>query len=198
MDENKVVLLEAAQAELREHFLGWQCRLRQLSMRDYGGRPNEAMRPLVTPEGHKEPLGAITVLIHREEHEELTGQFRFIYKRTMDPLQRLEDGMKILQAGHYQRAREFTDTLTALFAPQSKAAAQLVHLGRARLDFEQFNQRYEIPCAVTLLGRDEPLWQATYWHNSLFNPELPGDVKILAFQPDWAHASAAPPVGGES
>lgn len=196
MTEERVILMESAQNALRQHFLGWQCRLRQLSMREASGRPNDAMRPEVTPAGHDSALGAITVLIHKEDNQDLTTQFRFIYKRTQDPLLRLEDGLKILQAGHYQRAAEFSDVMTALFAPESKAAALLVHLGKARLDFRQFSQAYSIPCEVTLLGRDEGLWQATYWHNSLFNPQLPGDVKILAFKPDWAHASADPPLEG--
>jgi len=195
-DEKKVVLMGEAQAELRDQFLGWQCRLRQLAVREGGGRPSEGMRPLVTPAGHEEAVGPITVLLNRHEPHESIMQLRHIVRRTADPLIRLEDGVKLLQGTYYQRAREFSDLLTALFAPDSRLAPLLVHLGQARLDFRQFRQGYRIPCAVRLLAeRDEP-WQATYWHNSLFNPNLPADVKILAFLPDWAHAQADPPVGG--
>ena len=33
------------------------------------------------------------------------------------------------------------------------------------------------------------LRQATSWHNHLFNPNLPPAARILAFTPDWKHAS---------
>ncbi len=195
-DENKVVLMAEAQAELRDHFLGWQCRIRQLAVREQDGRPSEGMRPQVTPAGRDEPLGPITVLMNREDPHETIMQLKHIVRRTADPLVRLEDGMKVLQGTYYQKARAFTDVLTALFAPDSKLAPLLVHLGKARLDFQQFRQSYRIPCEVRLLSDKDAAWQATYWHNSLFNPNLPADVKILAFLPDWAHAQADPPLGG--
>lgn len=195
-DENKVVLMGEAQAELRDHFLGWQCRIRQLAVREQDGRPSEGMRPLVTPAGHEEPVGPVTVLLNRQEPHETIIQLKHIVRRTADPLVRLEDGMKVLQGTYYQKARAFTDVLTALFAPDSRLAPLLVHLGKARLDFRQFRQGYRIPCAVRLLSEKDEEWQSTYWHNSLFNPNLPADVKILAFLPDWAHAQADPPLGG--
>jgi hypothetical protein len=46
---------------------------------------------------------------------------------------------------------------------------------------------------VAELDESDPAWQLTYWHNSLFNPALPGDVRILGFKPDWACATAEPP-----
>ncbi len=45
------------------------------------------------------------------------------------------------------------------------------------------------------LLKGEPAFQATYWHNALFNPALPGGLRVLAFQPDWARAEAEPGVG---
>ena len=45
--ENNVVLTDAAAQQLRDDFLGWQCRLRQLSARQAGGRPLDGMRPKV-------------------------------------------------------------------------------------------------------------------------------------------------------
>lgn len=194
MDESddKIVQMAEQQTLLRDHFLGWQCRIRQLAMREQGGRPSEGMRPLVTLPGQSEPLGQIiTVMVKREPHE-TTTQMQHIVRRTQDPLQRLEDGMKVLQAGYYQQARGFSDRLTALFAPESEAARQLVHHGACRLDFQQFNQSYRLPCKVLQLDPRDEAWQATYWHNALFNPNLPPGVKVLEFQPDWAHAQADP------
>ena len=42
------------------------------------------------------------------------------------------------------------------------------------------------------LDPEEPAFEATFWHNRLFNPNLPGDVAILGFQPDWRSAQADP------
>lgn len=193
-DESRVVLMNRAQEALRDHFLGWQCRIRQYAMRDLGGRPSDGMRPWVTPEGHEESLGRIIVVLNKQEPEETTAHFQHVYRRTQDPLQRLEDVMKSLQGTFYQKSRGFSDTITALFGPGSEAAADLVHLGMATLEFQEGRQSYRLPCQVRLLAENEPFWQATYWHNALFNPNLPGGVKILAFLPDWAHASAEPPV----
>lgn len=193
-DENKVVLMDQQQQALRDHFLGWQCRIRQLAVRENDGRPSEAMRPLLTPAGHDEPVGPVTVLLVRQEPYESTMQLKHIVRRTQDPLLRLEDGMKLLQGTFYQKARAFSDRLTALFAPDSRLAPQLAHLGRCRLDFRQFRQSYALPCRVSLLSEQDEEWEATYWHNALFNPNLPAGVKILAFDPDWAHASADPAV----
>ncbi|MEO1192485.1 MAG: hypothetical protein AAFY02_12055 [Pseudomonadota bacterium] len=193
-DENRVVLMDRAQEALRDQFLGWQCRVRQYAMRDQGGRPSDGMRPWVTPAGHAESLGRIVVLLNKQAPQETTAQFQHMVRRTQDPLMRLEDGMKTLQGTFYQKSRGFSDCITALFGPGSQAARTLVHLAEARLDFQEGRQRYSLPCAVRLLAESDPFWQSTYWHNVLFNPNLPGGVSILAFLPDWAHATSEPPV----
>lgn len=190
-----VVQLEAAQAQLRDHFLGWQCRIRQYAVRHAAGRPTSGMRPAVTVAGDDEALGQITVLIHKQEPEEATAQFRHMVLKTQDPVERWESAIHMLQAAYFQRAREFSDVMTALFGPGSQAAERLATQGRCILEFEQYNQRYRIPCRVRRLGEREPEYQATFWHNSLFNPSLPGEVAVLAFTPDWAHAAAEPPAG---
>lgn len=193
-DETTVVRLEAAQAQLRDHFLGWQCRIRQMAMREGAGRPTAGMRPSVTVGGESGPLGAITVLIVKQDPAETTAQFRHTVLRTHDPVERWEGAVKMMQAAYYQRAREFSDQLTALFGPNAEAARRLSMTGACLLDFEQYNQRYRIPCKVRALAQSEPAFQATYWHNHLFNPNLPGDVTVLGFAPDWAHADAEPPI----
>jgi hypothetical protein len=189
-----VVHLEAAQARLRDHFLGWQCRVRQYAVRHAAGRPTSGMRPAVTLAGDDEALGQITVLIHKQAPEEITAQFRHMVLKTQDPAERWEGAIRVLQAAYFQRAREFSDVMTALFGPGSRAAARLSQQGRCLLTFEQYNQGYCVPCKVRRLGESEPLYQATYWHNSLFNPSLPAGIAVLAFTPDWAHAAAEPPV----
>jgi hypothetical protein len=96
----------------------------------------------------------------------------------------------MLASAYYQKPKDFTDELTALFSPDSKLAEQLLKRGVCVLEFDQFNQGYRIPCAVELLGERDISYQATYWHNALFNPALPPSPRILAFTPDWSAANA--------
>ena len=189
----RVVRLEAAQAALRDHFLGWQCRLRQLAVREAGGRPSSGMRPEVRLSAAGPPLGAITTLILRREPAEATAQFRHMVRKTQDPAERYASALEMLAAAYYQRPREFSDQLTALFGPGSEIAEPLLAAGHCLLAFEQYSQSYTLPCSVRALAEDDPAYQATYWHNALFNPALPGGVRVLGFQPDWALAEAEPP-----
>jgi len=119
---------------------------------------------------------------------------RHIVRKTHDPRQRYENGLRLLSAAHYQDARAFSDVLTGLFSVDSTVAATLVAEGRCVLHFEQGSQGYQIPCTVRELEEEDAAYQATYWHNCLFNPALPPEVRLLAFDPDWARANAVPPV----
>ena len=116
-------------------------------------------------------------------------------RRTHDPAQRREDALKFLAERYYQAPREFSDTLTASFPPDSATAATLLTHRECRLDFEQFSQRYRLHCTVRRLSRNNPLHEATFWHNLLFNPRLPADCIILGFEPDWPKSEADPPQG---
>lgn len=190
---NKRVRTDTPSVRLREHFLGWQCRLRQYAIRHAGGRPTSGMRPTVTVAG--EVLGQITVLIVKREPGEITAQFRHMVQRTHDPGDRYDSALRTLAAAYYQRPEEFSDEMTALFGPGVSIASRLLKARHGTLDFEQYNQRYQIPCTVSDLPEKHPAYQATYWHNSLFNPAIPSDIQILAFRPDWRRATADPPIG---
>lgn len=199
-DLGQTVRLEAAQAALRDHFLGWQCRLRQLAVREAAGRPTTGMRPLILDLASSGPasgdeLMRITVLIVQKEPAEITAQFRHMVRKTQDPAERYDAALKTLAAAYYQRSREFSDEMTALFGPDSSLAARLLQAGGCKLEFEQYNQLYRLPCSARDLSEADPAYQATYWHNSLFNAAIPGGIRILGLQPDWAHAEAEPPVG---
>ena len=192
-DSGTVVRLEAAQLALRGHFLGWQCRLRQIAVRNDSGRPSPGMRPGVVLAGGERAIARLTVLIVKREPEESTAQFRHMVRRTKDPSERYDAALKYLSATYYQKASGFSDELTALFGPDAALAVRLESDRSCRLRFDQFNQSYDLPCRVRRLNEEEPSFQATYWHNSLFNPNLPGQVRILGFQPNWAEAEAEPP-----
>jgi len=163
-----------------------------MAVRKHAGYPLPGMRPRATHEDGSELIGPITVVLLRSEPQESTGTFRHIVKRTQDPLERHEAAVKLLAAVYYQHPREFSDTMTALFSIDSSTATTLFAAAKCVLVFEQFNQTYRIPCTISDLDRDNPAWQATYWHNHMFNPALPGAVRVLAFTPEWNAAEADP------
>lgn len=187
-------LSKADREALRLGFLGWQCRLRQIAMRNAEGRPSPGMVPQVWLADGEQPLGRVVVLLVKEEAEEFAAEFRFMHKKTHDPVERQRNVLRKLQELYYQKPQTFSDEMTALFALDSDLAATLLGAGQCILDFEQFSQRFRLPCAVRLLDEQEPAFQASYWHNSLFNPSLPGRVQILGFAPDWGMSVAEPPL----
>jgi len=181
-------------AALRDHFMGWQCRIRQHAMRTGKGRPGEGMRPTVLRTDGSE-MGAIVVLIIERDPDMTTAQFRHTVQRTMDPAERFEKAVDFLSSAYFQKAREFEPRLFALFGPASPGAAALIADGTCVLTFHQFSQSYRLPVRVVQLEEEDPFAQGLIWHNACFNPaQLPGSV-ALAFEPLWDEGSAEPPVG---
>ena len=184
-DDPKVALLDPAGQAARHEFLGWQCRIRQLSVRQSGGRPSSGMRPRVKLLPDDTDVGDIVVLIRKKSSQEVTSQLQHMVRKTRDPAQRHASALSFLAAAYYQRPDEFSDEMTALFGPGNALAEQLIQAQRCVLDFEQFDQRYRLICRVEKSAESDAAYQFTYWHNSLFNPSIPGDARILAFQPEW-------------
>ena len=180
---------QEAQA-LRMHFLGWQCRVRQLAVRQHEGRPTPGMRPGVRLDGR--PAGEITTVLVKNDPAHFVARFRYMYHRTQDPAERLLSAIEFLADAYYQRPQEFSDRLTALFGPGSDRADRLVETGQCVLAFLQFSQRYVIPCAVAELTPDDPGFEFTLTHNRLFNPGMPPGVRVLGFAPQWREAQAEP------
>jgi hypothetical protein len=186
---DNVVLTQSAALALSREFIGWQCRIRQLAARQDGGRPSSGMRPRVaTSEGFELSPGIVTLIVESEP-EISTELFRYQYKKTHDPNERWDKMLEILQGSYFQEPARFGDQMTALFGPRSALASALCTQGRCILEFEQYSEGYRIPCTVARLKDGHALHQATYWHNRLFNPNLPADVEILSFRPDWPHAA---------
>ncbi|HEX6091721.1 MAG TPA: hypothetical protein VFZ07_00120, partial [Dongiaceae bacterium] len=61
---HNVVLTQQAAQLLRKEFIGWQCRLRQMAMRQGGGRPTSGMQPRVLSYGGEEIAPRVTVLLN--------------------------------------------------------------------------------------------------------------------------------------
>jgi hypothetical protein len=191
-ETGQVVRMQNANAALRDSFLRWQCRVRQMMMRDDQGRPGDPVMPSLTLPGQAEPMGHIITVMSKAPQYSKTPEMRHMVRKTNDPAQRRQSALTFFSEYYYQKASEFSDILTATFPPDSPGAAAIRAAGRVTLTFQAYGQRYDLACKVWALATHNPLHQATYWHNLLFNPNLPSDAVILGFEPDWARSSADP------
>ena len=157
---DNVVLSSIAAAALCREFVGWQCRIRQLAVRQEGGRPTSGMRPRVLSRNGDELSAGIVTLIVESEPAHSTQLFRYQYSRTQDPNERYDSMLETLQGSYFQEPSRFSDLITALFGAGSKLAARLSSDAHCVLDFEQYTQGYRIPCAVARLGESHRFYQA--------------------------------------
>lgn len=170
---------------LRKAFLGWQCRVRQMMMRDEGGKPTDAITPALTLPGADAPLGHIITVMSKLPAYSLTPEMTHMAKKTPDTAKWREEALKFFSATYYQKAHEFSDILTSTFPPRSTGAATIRAADRVKLTFEAYGQRFDLDCKVWKLSRRNPLYQATVAHNRLFNPALHPETEVLGFEPDW-------------
>jgi hypothetical protein len=187
----------SAQA-LRDDFVAWQCHIRQIAMRQDGGRPSPGMRPRLLDASGRELTQALTVLLLPRDPAESTAFFRFQVMRSADPRDIYERALAYLQADYFHKPDGFRDRMLAVLPEGSQLAASLVSAGTCILEFEQFAQAYRFTCAVSALKPGDAGREAAIWHNRLFNPALPETVHVLALQPDWASAGADRRPGGQN
>ncbi|MEM8698724.1 MAG: hypothetical protein AAGF44_06105 [Pseudomonadota bacterium] len=184
--------LDPAAERLRTGFLRWQCRVRQMAMRDAQGRPTDGITPALTLAGAAEPMGHLITLMHKAPGHDKIPEMRHMVQKTQDPLARRESALRLFSETYYQKAETFLDTLTSTFPPGSPGAETIRKAERVTLSFEAFSQRYQLTARVWRLTEKNPLHAATWWHNLLFNPTLDPKIEILAFEPDWSDSSADP------
>ena len=181
---------------LKDAFLKWQCRVRQIAMRDGEGRPDDSITPAVILAGSDTPMGNIITILNKAPGYSVTAEMVHMAARTNNPAQQREQALRFFSATYYQKHREFSDLLTATFLPGSPGAAAIRAAGRCRLVFDAYAQRFDLDCKVWRLAQHNPLYRATWAHNRLFNPALAPDTEILGFEPDWDACAADPPIGG--
>ncbi len=177
---------------LRERFLKWQCRTRQMMMRDNDGRPDNSIMPDIVLPGGAEPLGAIITVLNKAPGHSVNAELKHMAKRTNDPAHIRSRALQFFSATHYQKHNEFSDILTATFPPSSPGAAWIREAGTCRLLFDAFAQKFDLNCKVWELAPHNRLHEATLAHNRLFNPALSSEAVILGFKPDWTASSATP------
>jgi len=174
-----------SQLELREQFFSWQCRIRQIAMREDEGRPSPGMCPkILSVDGQLLADRTVTMIV-RGAPEESTEFFKFQVQRNNDPNEVRKKTLTYLQSTHYHGPREFKDCLTTMYGEDSAFASSLLEREKCVLEFKQFTQGYNLNCRVSQLQYDDPEHEATLWHNRCFNTNLSDDVMVLKFEPDW-------------
>ena len=174
----------------RDEFFNWQCRIRQIAMREDEGMPSSGMQPSVRLGGGLVIMPAMNLLLVRKNSEESTAFFKFQVQKSNDPKEIKDKGLQFLQSTFFHNAQGFSDDLTAVFSPSSLVAEQLLQEGTCLLTFEQFNQTFKLVCRISLVDPTHDYWTASFWQAALFNPSIPGDVQILAFTPVWEKCEA--------
>ena len=123
-----------------------------------------------------------------------TPELKHMVMRTNDPAQRREKALELFSETYFQKSRKFSDVLTASFAGKTAAVEKILAAQKCRLHFSAYNQTFEIACTVSELGSTDPMYQSTWWHNHLFNPDMSSSAVVVAFAPLWSDSNAEPPV----
>ena len=177
---------------LRDAFLKWQCLIRQISVRQNQGRPDTAVTPAVVLKGETDIFDHVITVLSKTPQQSLLPELQHLVRRTLDPAQRRQKALELLSETYYQKATSFSDILTATFPPQSPRAAAIRKVGHCRLLFSGYGQFYQVDCKIWALTKKNTLYQATFWHNLLFNPNLHPDTIVLGFEPDWTNSISEP------
>ena len=115
-------------------------------------------------------------------------------KKTNDASQVRQDALKFFAEAYYQKPSTFSDILTATFLPSSYGAAKIYGAKNCILRFEAYAQSFDLRCKVWRLAKHHQLYQATWWHNKLFNSSLHPDTEVLGFEADWESSTASPDI----
>lgn len=190
----EILGVDRASLALKDAFLRWKCRVRMIAMRDHQGRPDDAIMPHLHLPDNSEALGQFITVLSKLTPYSKTPELRHMALQTNDPNQRREKAVQLFGETYFQKSREFSDVLTASFAPQSDAVKAVLAARRVTLHFSAYNQIFELACTVSQLAKNDLYYQSTWWHNHLFNPNLSADAVVLAFAPLWSDSRAEPQI----
>jgi hypothetical protein len=183
---------QTGEQRLKAYFLGWQCRIRQIAVRQLSGMPMPGMQPRVSTKQEELIAAAMVSLLVPLEPAESTAYLKFQVQRTDEPEEAREAALKYLGSDYFQLPENFSDEITAVFSAVSPVAEALLKAREALLDFDQYAQRFRLICRVRRLRTEEPARESSFWQARLFNPNLPKDAAVLGFKPDWKRAQAEP------
>ena len=177
---------------LKKHFLGWQCRVREYSLRYQVGRPSLGICPSVLDSGGTELTASIILILIPIKPLESIKQFRYMAKKTFDPNERYKKAIQLLSSTFYQHIEKFDGVMSGLFPKNSSTFTRLLEGKNRVLHFNYQQQSFRIDCSVAEFNKEEPGYKFTFWHNFLFNPNLSPDSRVLKFSPNWSESSADP------
>ena len=184
--------IENFRLPIQNYFIGWQCRVRELALRSEEGRPNGGMRPQIALKNGEVIFPAATLLIIPEQPDQIIRQFRYMGLKTQDPKERYTKALQLLSSKFYQDSEDFSGEMSGIFSQDSVEVKLLEKHGNCIMEFQYQQQDFKIPCLVNSSRRNEPVYEFTYWHNYLFNPNLSPVVSILHFKPDWSKSVSEP------
>ena len=179
---------------IQRHFIGWQCRLREYSLRNNNGRLSEGICPRVLSENFEELNSSVILLLIPKNPIESILQFRYLAKKTNDPNERYNKALQLLSSTFFQHISNFEGLMTGLFPKNSLNATKILNEKKIFLDFDYQMQSFKIFCGVNELNNEEMGYQFTYWHNFLFNPNLSPESRVLIFSPNWSNSVANPEI----
>ena len=185
-------LNENDRVPIQNYFIGWQCRVRELALRSEEGRPNGGMRPKIALKNGKVVFPAATLLIIPEHPDQIIRQFRFMALKTQDPKERYTKALQLLAARFYQKTEDFSGAMAGIFSRFSEEVMALEKDDYCIMEFDYQQQAFKIPCNVSESPKNDQVYEFTYWHNYLFNPNLSPEVKVLHFKPDWSETLSEP------
>ena len=175
---------------IKDAFLKWQCRVRQIMMRQNEGKPNNAIMPELVF-NKEEKIGSIITQIVKSPQHSVTQELVHLAKKTYDPAQRREQAIKFLSATYYQKFKEFADIITATFQEDSRGAELILSSKKCFLNFEAYNQRFFINVKPVKLKGSHFASEATIAHNQLFNPMFNPKSQVVGFFPNWEESEAS-------
>ena len=182
----------AGQTVVMNSFLGWQCRTRQIAMRERDGRPDKSWSPDIRLVDGGGPLGQIVTLLCKHDDCDSAAELEHMARSTHDPAQRRSKAVAFLASRYYQDHREFSGALAASFDQRSSAAIRLCKAENCELIFGSHGHRARLLCRSERMMRSDRSWASCWWHNFLFNPHLPPDVAFIRFWPEWNQSEFGP------
>ena len=177
---------------IKNHFLGWQCRVREYAMRNDEGRPSLGMSPEVFSNSLAKLASSVILILIPINPLNSIQRFRFMAKKTNDPNDRYKKVVQFLSSTFYQHIDDFDGLMTGLFPKNSLTVMKLLKEKECFLDFNYQQQFFRILCSVRELKFEDMEYKFTYWHNFLFNPNLSPESRVLIFQPDWSNSISNP------
>jgi len=185
-------ILSNNQLTLKNHFLGWQCRVREYALRNNEGRPSLGMCPSVLNLSDIKLTSSVILLLIPKNPLESIQQFIHIAKRTNDPYERYKKAVQFLSSTFHQSVDKFDGVMSGLFSSNSLIVPRILGGENCVLYFNYQQQSFRINCSVTESKKEELEYKFTFWHNFLFNSNLFPNSRIIMFKPDWSESIADP------